>query len=125
MYIILNIEEENEIAILVKSLPIQYDSIVIVQKEKEPIHSLESIVHSLQEEERKHNDINEEVATNHALHVLLTKHFTPCKNYKKTNHLSSNCYKVKKCTMWGKKGHLSQLCFANTRKSNTNITSNN
>lgn len=53
-YIQCNIDEDDKIAILLKSLPIQYEHIVTVLKEKEPIPSLESIINSLQEEESKH-----------------------------------------------------------------------
>ena len=51
MYINCNIEEEDKITMLLKSLPMHYDMIVMVLKEKELIPSLESIVHSHQEEE--------------------------------------------------------------------------
>ena len=47
-YIECNIEEDDKIAVLLKSLPLQYDNIVTVLKEKEPIPSLESIINSLQ-----------------------------------------------------------------------------
>ena len=63
-YIECNIEEEDKIAVLLKSLPLHYDNIVTVLKEKEPIPSLESIVHSLQKDEKKHT--HQEVAHNHA-----------------------------------------------------------
>ena len=52
-YIGCNIENDNKIAILLKSLPKLYDNIVMVLKEKEPKPSLESIIKSLYEEEKK------------------------------------------------------------------------
>ena len=119
-YIECNIEEEDKIAVLLKSLPLHYDNIVTVLKEKEPIPSLESIVNSLQEQEKKHTHKEENVSQ--ALYVSSTnKSFKACKHCGKTNHLSSNCYKVKKCTKCGKLGHAPQFC--NFNKSNTNTTS--
>lgn len=101
-----NIDEDDKIAILLKSLPITYEHIVTVLKEKEPIPSLESIIHSLQEEENKHLHINE-APTTHALYVSNKK---PCKHCGKTNHASNNCFKIKKCVKCGKIGHPPQFC---------------
>ena len=50
-----NIVKEDKIALLLKSLPIEYDNIVTMLKEKEPIPSLDSIIHSLQEKDAKHS----------------------------------------------------------------------
>lgn len=122
-YIECNIEEEDKIAVLLKSLPLSYDNIVTVLKEKEPIPSLESIVNSLQEEEKKHT--HKEENTSQALYVLSSskKRFKPCKHCGKTNHMSNNCYKIKKCVKCGKLGHAPQFCP--TEGSDTDNTSNN
>ena len=119
-YIECNIEDEDKIAVLLKSLPLHYDNIITVLKEKEPISSLESIVNSLQEEERKHT--HQEVVTNHALYVSSSsKHLKACKHCGKTNHLSSNCYKIKKCTKCGKMGHAPEFCNTNTKGPNIKL----
>ena len=47
VYVQAPIEEEDQIAILLKALPDTYESIVIVLKEKEPIPSLADIINSL------------------------------------------------------------------------------
>ena len=47
---------------------------------------------------------------NLALYVSSKKHFKPCTHCGKTNHLSSNCYKVKKCIKCNKVGHPPQFC---------------
>lgn len=101
------IDEEDKIALLLKALPIEYDNIVTVLKEKEPIPSLESIIHSLQEEDHKHS--HTEVINNHAFYVSTSK-FKPCKHCGKTNHASPNCFKIKKCAKCGKMGHPPQFC---------------
>lgn len=111
-YIGCNIDEDDKIAILLKAMPMQYENIVTVLKEKEPIPSLESIVHSLQEEENKHTHTTHtthEAHTSQAL-VITSKSFKPCKHCGKTNHLSLNCYKIKKCVKCGKVGHPPQFC---------------
>ena len=120
-YIECNIEEDDKIAVLLKSLPLQYDNIVTVLKEKEPIPSLESIINSLQEEERKHaTHSTQEISNNHALYVSSKKHFKPCTHCGKTNHLSSNCYKVKKCIKCNKVGHPPQFCHIKDDTLNAN-----
>ena len=70
-----NIDEDDKIVVLLKSLPMQYENIVTVLKEKKPIHSLESIIHSLQEEENKHNHTQapNEVPHFQALYVSTSK----------------------------------------------------
>ena len=81
-------------------------------KEKEPIPSIESIIHSLQEEENKHNHTHNtnEVPNSQALFVSSSKTYKPCKHCGKTNHVSLNCYKIKKCVKCGKIGHSPQFC---------------
>lgn len=108
-YIQCNIDEDDKIAILLKSLPIQFEHIVTVLKEKEPIPSLESIIHSLQEEESKHTHTNE-APISQALYVSNSKNFKACKHCGKTNHASPNCFKIKKCVKCGKVGHPPQFC---------------
>ena len=108
-----NIDEDDKIAIILKSLPMQYENIVTVLKEKEPIPSLESIIHSLQEEENKHNhtQATNEVPGSQALFISTTsKPYKPCKHCGKTNHVSLNCYKIKKCVKCGRVGHAPQFC---------------
>lgn len=117
-YIECNIEEEDKIAVLLKSLPLPYDNIVTVLKEKEPIPSLESIVNSLQEQEKKHT--HKEENNSQALYVSSSSK-KACKHCGKTNHMSSNCYKIKKCVKCGKVGHAPQFC--NHNGLNTDTTS--
>ena len=105
-YIQCNIDEDDKIAILLKSLPITYEHIVTVLKEKEPVPSLESIIHSLQEEENKHTHTNE-APISQALYVSNSK--KACKHCGKTNHSSQNCFKIKKCVKCGKIGHPPQF----------------
>ena len=52
-YIESPVEEEDKIAVLLKDLPKEYNQIVTILKEKEPIPSLESVINSLQEEYKK------------------------------------------------------------------------
>ena len=52
-YVKAPIDEEDAIAILLKAMPQEYHQILTMLKEKEPILSLESIINSLQEEEKK------------------------------------------------------------------------
>ena len=86
-----NIDEDDKIAILLKSLPMQYENIVTVLKEKEPIPSLESIIHSLQEEENKHNHTHNtnEVPNSQALFIATSQTYKSCKHCGKTNHIPS------------------------------------
>ena len=102
-----NIDKEDKIALLLKSLPIEYDNIITVLKEKEPIPSLDSIIHSLQEEDAKH--LHKEVIHNQALYVSTSKN-KACKHCGKSNHSSLNCFKIKKCAKCGKMGHSPQFC---------------
>ena len=53
VYIQAPVPDEDKIAVLLKALPSSYSQIVTVLKETEPIPSLESVINSLQEEEKK------------------------------------------------------------------------
>ena len=52
-YIECHVNEEDKIAVILKVVLMEYNQIVMVLKEKEPIPSLESIINSLKEEDNK------------------------------------------------------------------------
>ena len=52
-YIECHVEEEDKIAVLLKTLPKDFDQIVTVLKENESTSSLESVINSLQEVDGK------------------------------------------------------------------------
>ena len=108
-YIECNIDKDDKIAVLLKSLPMQFENIVTVLKEKEPIPSLESIIHSLQEEDNKHTHNEVTSSTSSQALYVSTSRFKPCKHCGKTNHTSLNCFKIKKCVKCGKMGHPPQF----------------
>ena len=113
-YIESPVEEEDKIAVLLKALPKEYNQIVTVLKEKEPIPSLESVINSLQEEDKKiHKE--EPAATIIGAFAVTQRTFPKCQHCGKNNHPASKCYKVIACTNCGKKGHPPQRCFSNNK----------
>ncbi|KAI5061584.1 hypothetical protein GOP47_0024089, partial [Adiantum capillus-veneris] len=108
-YIECHIDDDDKVAVLLKALPSTYDNIVTVLKEKEPIPTLESVINSLQEDHNNKHPHNETNASK-ALYVSSSKHTKACKHCGKYNHLSSECYKIKKCVKCGKLGHPPQFC---------------
>lgn len=123
-------EEEDKIVVLLKSLPKEYKQIVTVLKEKDPIPSLESVINSLQEEEKKlckEGAISSSTQDSGA-YVVSHKKFLRCPHCGKDNHLASKCFKVTPCTKCGKVGHPPHRCYSTKgeprRKGNINLVSN-
>ena len=82
-YIECHVDEEDKIVVVFKALPMEYNQIVMVLKEKESIPSSESIISSLQEEDKK---ISKEVSTSSAYVITIAKTFSKCQHCGKTNH---------------------------------------
>lgn len=107
VYIQAPVPDEDKIAVLLKALPSSYSQIVTVLKEKEPIPSLERVINSLQEEEKK---VGPNKQPNQAAYVI-SKSTKKCDNCGKTNHSSKDCFLLKTCPHCGKKGHSPNRCF--------------
>ena len=88
-YIGCNIEYDDKIAILLKSLPKMHDQIVTLLKEKELELSLESIINSFYEQEKKiSKEESYSLSTNHAYVVVavVKKCPKPCIHCGRANH---------------------------------------
>ena len=117
VYVGAPIDEEDRVAILLKALPQEYNQIVTVLKEKDPIPSLNDVINSLQEEEKKIKGTS--TSTNGTAFLISSKQ--RCKHCKRTNHDSKDCYSMKTCTICKKPGHPASRCFQN----NVNYAGNN
>lgn len=106
-YVKAPVDEEDAIAILLKSMPSNFDQIVTVLKEKEPIPSMESVINSLQEEEKKTTNNIYIGEGAFAVHNNMKK----CNTCGKTNHATKDCYLTKPCVHCGKTGHPHFRCF--------------
>ena len=85
VYLNAPMEEEDKVAILLKSLPPSYHHLVTVLKEKDPLPTLEDSVNSLQAEEKKmHIDLN----TSTRAHIVSSSSRFKCKHCGKSNHQS-------------------------------------
>lgn len=119
VYVQAPIEEEDQIAILLKALPDTYENIVTVLKEKEPIPSLEDIINSLQEYERKRNGSKQDhggamVSSNRGVAMMASRSTAPkkkCFSCGKLGHLSKDCFKANPCTICGRNNHLTKDCY--------------
>ena len=119
VYIQSPVEEEDQIAVLLKALPQEYDQIVTVLKEKDPIPSLESVINSLQEEDKKINK-GDKASTSNGVYAVTTSKKGRCIHCKKTNHASKDCFSIKPCTKCGKTGHPPFRCFNNNEGRTSN-----
>ncbi|KAH7437110.1 hypothetical protein KP509_05G056600 [Ceratopteris richardii] len=100
-----NVEEEDKVAILLKALPSKYNHLVLVLKEKEPSPSLENVIHSLQEEDKKVLETPTQEA------FMVTKPtFRSCTHCGLKNHEAKDCFKLMKCSKCGRNGHTFQRC---------------
>ena len=132
VYVQAPIEEEDQIAILLKALPDTYESIVTVLKEKEPIPSLSDIINSLQEYERKINGVKQDhggalLSANHGAALATSRSSTlkkKCYSCGKLGHLSKDCFKAHPCTICGRNNHLTKDCFLKDTGQNIDKPSN-
>lgn len=115
------ITEEDAMAVLLKSMPDTYDTIVTTLKNL-PNPSLEGIISALQEEERKREARK---TTEGAFAVQFKKgKFKPCKHCEKTNHLAKDCFKINPCKICGKSNHNEKYCYAKGKDKEKTISAN-
>ena len=106
-YVKANIDEENLVAILLKAVPKDpFEPIVMVLKEKDPSPSLEDVINSLHNHERKKEPKKKENGA-----YLVTSAKKKCKGCGKTNHATHECFKLNPCSICGKKGHPPSKCY--------------
>lgn len=118
------VTEDDAIAVLLKSMPDTYDTIVTTLK-YQPNPSLESIINALQEEERKKNQRVTTESAFAAKYKGVSK--KPCKHCGKTNHLEKDCFKANPCSICGRDNHREKDCFSkdkNTAQTSTSTSAN-
>ena len=106
-YVKSNIDEEDLVAILLKAVPEDpFEQIVTVLKEKDPSPSLEDVINSLQDHERKKEPKKKENGT-----YIISNAKMKCTGCGKTNHATHECFHLYPCSICGKKGHPASRCY--------------
>lgn len=112
VYIQVQVDEEDKVAILLSALPDEYSQLVTVLKEKELVPPLEEVINSIQDEAKKINKQkgkhDHEASTSQGAYVVTKASCTHCG---KDNHKSKDCYKIKTCHHCGKTGHAPNRCY--------------
>ena len=113
IYVRVQVNEEDKVAILLSALPDDYSQLVTILKEKEPVPQLEEVINSIQDESKKINKQlkgkhDNEASTSQGAYVLTKAKCTHCG---KDNHKSQDCYKIKTCPHCGKIGHAPNRCY--------------
>ena len=107
------ITTDDAMAVLLKSMPEDYDHVVTTLKNL-PNPTFEGLITALQEEER-HMELRRGNDTAYAIRSQKGK-FSPCKHCGKTNHLSKDCYKNNPCKICGKTNHNEKYCYARNKE---------
>lgn len=110
-YVQAPVPDEDAVAILLKAMAPEFDQIVTVLKEKEPIPSLESVINSLQEEERKISKLFHEGA-----YAVPYNNKKKCATCGRTNHLTKDCFSSNPCPHCGKTNHPPSKCYQRNKK---------
>ena len=103
------ISEDIAIAVLLKSLPDTYATLVTTFKyHNNP--TLEGIINALQEEERT----QQQKVTDTAFLAKKgsSKVRKPCTHCGKTNHMEKDCFKAHPCTICGRDNHREKDCYS-------------
>ena len=120
LYIDVKVDEEDKVAILLKALLKEYDNIVTILKEKDPIPDLEDVMNSLQEEEKKVKPTS--TKHNNGAYIVTSKG-RRCKHCKRTNHDSKDCFSILTCPHCKKTGHPASRCFFKNKQGGSSSSS--
>lgn len=111
------VTEDDAMAVLLKSMPEEYDNLVTTLKNL-PNPTLEGMISALQEEERKRN---QRATSSEGAFSAKYKQRKPCKHCGKTNHLEKDCFRIKPCGICGKHGHRDSDCYSKKKADASNV----
>ena len=120
LYIDVKVDEEDKVDILLKALSKEYDNIVTILKEKDPIPNLEDVINSLQEEEKKVKPAS--TKHNNGAYIVTSKG-RRCKHCKRTNHDSKDCFSILTCPHCKKTRHPASRCFFKNKQGGSSNSS--
>lgn len=118
------VEEDDAVAVLLKSMPEEYGHLVTTLKNL-PTPTLEEIISSLQDEERKTKGRGDEAfyINKRSNKASFKGKGIKCNHCGKTNHEEKDCYYKKKCNFCHKMNHEEKDCYHKKRASQAHLVS--